>query len=672
MQTLSMGTNICFMMPILLSITGAAGWVILLPQGNYIVFQSPKPAIFMCSGDGNIAVWTLNGNLTNGSGVTITPYDPSLGAVVPSHLSIIPNANYNNTEVVCATISVPTLNIFWSSPTLLIIQGPLDAPSNFSVNISNTSNTTFLLSWGAPFSLNITDYHPNIFYYTLCSNIIIYGCRTVPSDPDCTFPRTCTSSVDFADPSLNGTNGGQNKTIMNYSDPIHFTFFAVNGAGNGAKANLTYLVKKKSVMSRRKQTLCLDEVLGLIDDDDDEPMMEGSEDKMDDLELDTDEMQVEADEESITQTTTHPTVMSTSTCGVHVQEGSSSSGAAIGLEGSGSLAAEEYGSDTALDTLGHHAVTCKRGGDVVTRHSCLRDTFVDLCRNAHLSVQVEYLTLDNSARLMSWRAIGIGGNLPHLTLQFLLPYHLPSYLRLVLTQVQPPDQLRNATEHRANDVKCAELGWSSVPLAVETYGAWVDEAQCTFSRLASLLSVGFAWPKEVYPDSQLKTKLRGQKLSYLPVPRHLGTMPGIASIQKTGDPLDATKEVGHYSTRMPRVKVQEKRTAPNVAPTSIKVGGFSGETTEMSRSTGLPRFQFCNRILAGRDCEWSGFNLLIAVKDPPAMKRETSWGTFPDTKRLTTLLSREQIVVGSGMEAASNKCCTLSQKDLLQYPSGRI
>ena len=30
---------------------------------------------------------------------------------------------------------------------------------------------------------------------------------------------------------------------------------------------------------------------------------------------------------------------------------------------------------------------------------------------------------------------------------------------------------------------------------METYGAWGDEAQCTFSRLASLLSVGSAWPK---------------------------------------------------------------------------------------------------------------------------------------------------------------------------------
>ena len=67
----------------------------------------------------------------------------------------------------------------------------------------------------------------------------------------------------------------------------------------------------------------MDEVLGLIDDDDDEPMTEGSEDEMDDLELDTDEMRVEADDdESITQTTTHTPVMSTSTCDVYVQEGS--------------------------------------------------------------------------------------------------------------------------------------------------------------------------------------------------------------------------------------------------------------------------------------------------------------------------------------------------------------
>ena len=42
--------------------------------------------------------------------------------------------------------------------------------------------------------------------------------------------------------------------------------------------------------------------------------------------------------------------------------------------------------DSILDPLGHHASTCKRGGDAVHR---LRDVFADSCRLAHLGVQVE-------------------------------------------------------------------------------------------------------------------------------------------------------------------------------------------------------------------------------------------------------------------------------------------
>ena len=45
--------------------------------------------------------------------------------------------------------------------------------------------------------------------------------------------------------------------------------------------------------------------------------------------------------------------------------------------------------DVALDPPGHHAVTCRHGGDVVIRHNHLRDVFVDFCQRAHLSVSVE-------------------------------------------------------------------------------------------------------------------------------------------------------------------------------------------------------------------------------------------------------------------------------------------
>ncbi|KAL5494300.1 hypothetical protein EMCRGX_G015601 [Ephydatia muelleri] len=55
--------------------------------------------------------------------------------------------------------------------------------------------------------------------------------------------------------------------------------------------------------------------------------------------------------------------------------------------------------DTVLDPLGHHASTCKRGGDAVFRHNRHRDVVAKSCRLAHLSVKVEArnnLTPDHS------------------------------------------------------------------------------------------------------------------------------------------------------------------------------------------------------------------------------------------------------------------------------------
>eukprot|EP00731_Ephydatia_muelleri_P016377 Em0009g801a len=50
-------------------------------------------------------------------------------------------------------------------------------------------------------------------------------------------------------------------------------------------------------------------------------------------------------------------------------------------------------------------------------------------------------------------------------------------------------QAAEARKHTANDQKCTELGWSCVPLAVESYCAWVKEAQECFALLASRLAV---------------------------------------------------------------------------------------------------------------------------------------------------------------------------------------
>ena len=52
-----------------------------------------------------------------------------------------------------------------------------------------------------------------------------------------------------------------------------------------------------------------------------------------------------------------------------------------------------------------------------------------------------------------------------------------------------------ARKLHSNGPKCQELGWSCIPLAVETYGNWGKEAHCTVSRLASHLAIHQSFPK---------------------------------------------------------------------------------------------------------------------------------------------------------------------------------
>ena len=109
------------------------------------------------------------------------------------------------------------------------ILGPLNAPYAFDINVIDT---TLILSWGAPFSLDVTD-SPEIFYYILCANFTLYGCRIIPSDSDCTFPSRCIYSVDFAKSQIPEINKLETYAIV-------LSLRAVNGAGNGTATIITY------------------------------------------------------------------------------------------------------------------------------------------------------------------------------------------------------------------------------------------------------------------------------------------------------------------------------------------------------------------------------------------------------------------------------------------------
>ena len=155
--------------------------------------------------------------------------------------------------------------------------------------------------------------------------------------------------------------------------------------------------------------------------------------------------------------------------------------------------------DKMLDPLGHHATTCKRGGDVVFHHNRLRDILGETGRRAHFSVQVETgcnLVPDHSHSrpadvLISNWALGKMAACD-ISVTSLLNSNIKSEAGVTAGAAVQATELR---KHEANDVKCSELGWLCIPLVVESYGAWGKEAMESFSSLASCLAITSSRPK---------------------------------------------------------------------------------------------------------------------------------------------------------------------------------
>ena len=140
-------------------------------------------------------------------------------------------------------------------------------------------------------------------------------------------------------------------------------------------------------------------------------------------------------------------------------------------------------------------------GDVVTRHNRLQDEVFDLCRRAHLSVSVG-------------RGHGLTRDLSHTRPADILiagwDRGKPAALDLTITsplcsvilgeschQAGAAALAAETRKLHSNGPKCQELGWSCIPLAVETYGNWGKQAHDTFSRLASFLAIHQSSPKAV-------------------------------------------------------------------------------------------------------------------------------------------------------------------------------
>eukprot|EP00731_Ephydatia_muelleri_P017238 Em0010g336a len=164
-----------------------------------------------------------------------------------------------------------------------------------------------------------------------------------------------------------------------------------------------------------------------------------------------------------------------------------------------SSVSQKYLSGSTLDHLGHHAVTCKYGGDVVSRHNRIRDILVETCRRAHIGVKVEVgnnLSRDHSKTrpadilLPNWFL----GRTAALDVSITSPLNPVTLLEAGVSATAAA-QATEARKHQANDPKCSELGWVCVPMVVETYGAWGKEATAIISSVASRLATSTCRPK---------------------------------------------------------------------------------------------------------------------------------------------------------------------------------
>ena len=148
--------------------------------------------------------------------------------------------------------------------------------------------------------------------------------------------------------------------------------------------------------------------------------------------------------------------------------------------------------DSALDPHGHHAATCKHGGDAVLRHNKLRDILVESFPRAHIRVQVEavsisariILTPDQQTLVFDWDQ----GKPAALDLTVVSPLNA-NILKEAGMTAGAAAQAAEVRKHTANGQRCTNLGWSCIPLAVESYGAWGREAQMCFTLLATRLAV---------------------------------------------------------------------------------------------------------------------------------------------------------------------------------------
>ena len=150
-----------------------------------------------------------------------------------------------------------------------------------------------------------------------------------------------------------------------------------------------------------------------------------------------------------------------------------------------------YAPNCALDPLGYHCVTCKRGVDITTRHNTLRNVVYSIFQRAGLSAHLEVgcgygdKTIPGHDQQTSLLPIGIVG--PQLPLTLLLH---PSLIQSICWKQACTRVFQQRQQSTENIQRIQKMIPSVLALlAAKSYGAWGQEALRAFSQVATQLAI---------------------------------------------------------------------------------------------------------------------------------------------------------------------------------------
>ena len=135
-----------------------------------------------------------------------------------------------------------------------------------------------------------------------------------------------------------------------------------------------------------------------------------------------------------------------------------------------------------MDTAGHHALAvCKYEGHATRRHNRLRDRLYRICQSVNLGALVEQEAQGRRPADLLLLSVGFAGREASA-----LDFVVTSPLSYDYAQADKcATKEAEARKHLENDAACKREGWACVPMAVNTYGGWGEEAVQLIARVAA-------------------------------------------------------------------------------------------------------------------------------------------------------------------------------------------